>query len=324
MNDFFTALKAEELLQKKLKKLRKENKTKKANIFITLKTKNKSNSTKLDTSNFSAKINSNNIHYTNDNKKQTNLKISIKENETSNSNSNSLNTSTSAHIGSSHSSGSKTYSLKNDFSYKKGVVINKQSVVLKTNFEMSGRMNKKGLRPTSKQIGTHTSASLNYMENHGAKDLENSEELSNIYDKEGELILKNELEQIKKDLNDGVQGFRRTMIDVGQKEFDRDDLNKLVRESLQSLQERTGKSFEYNYAIHTNTEHIHAHVLSYGKNSDINLTKEQLQMFKQIIGDKTQEILLEKELEIKRDKDLGLEKGKNIGKNLDNKNELSL
>lgn len=325
MNDFFSALKIEELLQKQLKKVRNKKKIKKVKIFTTLQENNKSNF--RNTNDFKTNLQ---IKTTKEYSKLNDTKFSNFTINTNNENINSNLTSTSTSItnsGSSHfsrSNSSKSYSLKNDFSHKKGVVVNKQSVVLKTNFEMSGRMNKKGLRPTSKQIGTHTSASLNYMENHGAKDLENSEELSNIYDKEGELILKNELEQIKKDLNDGVQGFRRSMIDVGQKDFNRDDLNKLVRESMQNLQEQTGKNFEYNYAIHTNTEHIHAHVLSYGKNSDINLTKEQLEMFKQIIGDKTQEILLEKELEIKRDKDLGLEKGKDIEKNLENKNELSL
>ena len=133
-----------------------------------------------------------------------------------------------------------------------------------------------------------------------------------------------ELEQIKKDLSNGVQAFRRSMIDVGQKDFSRDDLNKLIRESMQNLMEKTGKSFEYNFAIHTNTKHLHAHILSYGKNSDINLTKEQLQIFKEIIGSKTNEILLDMQKELKRDEVLELKNEKEIEKNLDNKNELYL
>ena len=226
----------------------------------------------------------------------------------------------------SHFLGSKkTSNLKNNFIHKKGgIVVNKQSIVLKTNFGMSGRMNKKGLRPTSKQIGSHASASLSYMDNHGSKDLERNEELSNIYDKNGDLIPKEELEQIKKNLNLGIHAFRRNMIDIGQKDFSRDDLNKLVRESMQSLMERTGKNFEYNYTIHTNTDHIHAHILSYGKNSDINLTKEQLQIFKEIIGSKTEEILLDMQNELTRDNILELKNESEIVKNLDNKNDLYL
>lgn len=37
------------------------------------------------------------------------------------------------------------------------------------------------------------------------------------------------------------------------------------------------------------------------KNSDINFTKEHLQNFKLIVGEKTQEILLDKQLEKERD-----------------------
>lgn len=325
MNDFFAALKIEELLQKKLKQLKNNEKRKKVNIFTTLQKNNKLNFINSNNFETNLQIRTTKEYSILNDTKSSNFTLNT-NNENRNSNLTSTNTSI-TNSGSSHfssSNSSKSYSLKNDFSHKKGVVVNKQSVILKTNFEMSGRMNKKGLRPNSKQVGSHASASISYMDNHGSKDLEKDEEISNIYNKDGDLILKEELERIKKDLDLGVQGFRRSMIDVGQKDFDRDDLNKLVRESMQTLQENTGKNFEYNYAIHTNTEHIHAHVLSYGKNSDINLTKEQLQMFKQIVGEKTNEILLEKELDIKRDKDLDLKDEKEIVKDLDYKNELSL
>jgi hypothetical protein len=325
MNDFFSALKIEELLQKKLKQLKNNEKRKKVNIFTNLQSNNKSNFRNTNDFKTTLQIKTTNKYIKLNDTKSSGFIINT-NNQNRNSNLTSTNTSiinsSSSHFSSSNSS--KSYSLKNDFSHKKGVVVNKQSVVLKTNFEMSGRMNKKGLRPNSKHVGSHASASIAYMDNHGSKDLEKNEELSNIYNKDGDLVLKEELEKIKKDLNNGIQGFRRSMIDIGQKNFNRDDLNKLVRESMQNLQEQIGKNFEYNYAIHTNTEHIHAHVLSYGKNSDINLTKEQLQMFKQIVGDKTNEILLEKELDIKRNKDLDLKNEKEIVKNLENKNELYL
>ena len=65
-------------------------------------------------------------------------------------------------------------------------------------------------------------------------------------------------------------------------------------------------------------------MLSYGKNSDINLTKEQLQIFKEIIGSKTEEILLDMQNELKRDEVLELKNEKEIEKNQDNKNDLYL
>lgn len=327
MNDLLKSLKIEELLQKELKIVRKNNK-KKANIFLNLQSNNNSNLKNFGSSNFSLKIkNTTNNYLKNNVSNNKTLKINSTNNETRSSNFTSDNSTiknSSASI--SHFSGSKkTSDLKNNFTHKKGgIVVNKQSIVLKTNFEMSGRMNKKRLRPTSKQIGTHASSSLNYMDNHGSKDLEKEVELSNIYDKNGDLISKENLEQIKKDLDSGIQAFRRIMVDVGQKDFNRDDLNKLVRKSMQSLMEKTGKSFEYNYAIHTNTDHIHAHILSYGKNSDINLTKEQLQIFKEIIGLKTEEILLDMQNELKRDEVLEIKEEKEIEKNLENKNDLYL
>lgn len=327
MNDLLKSLKIEELLQKELKKVRKNNK-KKANIFLNLQSNKESNFKNFGSSNFSLKIkNTTNNYLKNNVSNNKTLKINSTNNETRSSNftSNNLTIKNSSACIFDFSDSRKIIGLRNDFTHKKGgIVVNKQSIVLKTNFEMAGRMNKKGLRPTSKQVGTHATASLSYMDNHGSKDLEKDVELSNIYDKNGDLILKEELEQIKKDLNLGVQAFRRSMIDVGQKDFSRDDLNKLVRESMQELMEKTGKSFEYNFAIHTNTKHIHAHVLSYGKNSDINLTKEQLQIFKEIIGSKTEEILLDIQNELKRDEVLELKEEKEIEKNLDNKNDLYL
>ena len=326
MSDLLKVLKIEELLQKELKKIRKISK-KKTNIFLNLQSKNESNFKNFSSSTFSKKIKNSTSNYLKNNESNNKtLKINSTNSETGSSNftsNNSIIKNHSCNI-SDFSDSRKIIGLRNDFTHKKGVIVNKQSIVLKTNFEMAGKMNKKGLRPTSKQIGSHASASLSYMDNHGSKDLEKEVELSNIYDKNGDLISKEELEQIKKDLNLGVQGFRRTMIDVGQKDFSRDDLNKLVRESMQELMGKTGKSFEYNYAIHTNTDHIHAHIVSYGKNSDINLTKEQLQIFKEIIGSKTNDILLEKELELKRDIDLYLKEEKEIEKNLENKNDLYL
>lgn len=326
MNDLLKELKIEELFQKELKKIRKNSK-KKANVFLNLESKNKSNFGSFGNYNSSLKIkNTTNNYLKNNESNNKTLKINSTNSETGSSNftsNNSIIKNHSCNI-SDFSDSRKIIGLRNDFTHKKGVIVNKQSIVLKTNFEMAGRMNKKGLRPTSKQIGSHASASLIYMNNHGSKDLEKEVELSNIYDKNGDLIPKEELEQIKKDLSNGVQAFRRSMIDVGQKDFSRDDLNKLVRESMQELMGKTGKSFEYNFAIHTNTEHIHAHIVSYGKSSDINLTKEQLQIFKEIIGSKTNEILLDMQNELKRDEVLELKNEKEIVKNLDNKNDLYL
>lgn len=205
---------------------------------------------------------------------------------------------------------------------KGGVVVQNRSVVVKSNFEMAGRLNKSGKRPNAKAVGSHASASLDYMDNHGAKDLEKVDELSNTYDQNGERMDKDEFNEIKKELNEGIGAFRRTVIDVGHNELDRDDLNRLVRESLQEFQEQTGKQFNYVYAIHTDTDHIHVHTLSYGESHQINMTKEHLQLFKQTVGEKTNELLQEHKLEHDRDLSLNQQIDKSIDGVLDHKNEI--
>ena len=303
MNDFFSALKVEELLQKQLKKVRNKKKIKKVNIFTNLQSNNKSNFRNTNDFKTNLQIKTTKEYSKLNDTKSSSLTINI-NNENRNSNLTSTNTSI-TNSGSSHFLGSKNRNIRNAFENKKGgVVVNKQSIIVKTNFEMTGRLNKNGKRPTSKEVGTHTSASLNYMDNHGSKDLENDSLLSNTYHENGERMTKEEFKELDKDLKDDTQAFRRIIIDTGQKEFNREDLNKLVRESMQDFKEQNGKSFEYKFAIHTDTEQIHAHITAYGKNSDINFTKEHLQNFKLIVGSKTNEILLDMQFE--KDRDLTL------------------
>lgn len=210
---------------------------------------------------------------------------------------------------------------KNTFPVSKGgVVVNAQTVVVKSNFEMAGRLNKSGKRPNAKAVGSHAFASLNYMNNHGANDLENSEELSNTFGADGNRMDKETFEALKVELNDGIGAFRRIVIDAGQ-EFNREDMNRLVNETMQSFQQQTGKQFDYAFAVHNDTEHIHAHVLAYGESSEINMTKEHLQLFKETAGEKTNELLVEKELDQERHLSLHQQIDKQIDGVLDNYEE---
>ena len=318
MNDFFKALIEEEKLLKKLKQLKKKsNSSYSINIPYF-------EETKTLTSNFKEKnINSKEISFEQskniNSSNEVRVPTSKASNEDFNKNHTSKTSSDSSHGGGSHISfhgGSSSKSAS-----KGGVVINNQSVIVKTNFEMAGRLNKSGKRPTSKEVGTHTSASLNYMDNHGSKDLDNNEELTNTYHENGERMTKEEFKELEKDLKEDTQAFRRIIIDTGQKEFNREDLNKLVRESMQDFKEQNGKDFEFKFAIHTDTEQIHAHITAYGSNADINFTKEHLQSFKEIVGEKSEEILLDKQLEQDRELTLNQLIDKQIDGVLDNKFE---
>lgn len=321
MNDFLKALIEEEKLLKKLKQLKK-----KSNNSSFINIPHFQDSKTLD-SDF--KINFNDNYYSKKKIKQSESKTAPSSevkvatpkinNESFNKNHTSKTSSSSSHGGGSHISfygGSSSKSTS-----KGGVVVNKQSIIVKTNFEMAGRLNKSGKRPTSKEVGTHASASLNYMDNHGSKDLDNNEELTNTYHENGERMTKEEFKELDKDLKEDTQAFRRIIIDTGQKEFNREDLNKLVRESMQDFKEQNGKDFEFKFAIHTDTEQIHAHITAFGSNADINFTKEHLQSFKEIVGGKSQEILLDKQLEQDRELTLNQLIDKQIDGVLDNKFE---
>ena len=321
MNDFLKALIEEEKFLKKLKQLKK-----KSNNSSFINIRNFHDSKTLD-SDF--KINFNDNYYLKKKIKQSESKTAHSSevkvdtpkinNKSFNKNHTSKTSSGSSHGGGSHISfytGSSSKSVS-----KGGVVINNQSVIVKTNFEMAGRLNKSGKRPTSKEVGSHASASLNYIDNHGSKDLENDSLLSNTYHENGERMTKEEFKELDKDLKEDTQAFRRIIIDTGQKEFNREDLNKLVRESMQDFKEQNGKDFEFKFAIHTDTEQIHAHITAYGSNANINFTKEHLQSFKEIVGEKSEEILLDKQLEQDRELTLNQLIDKQMDGVLDNKFE---
>ena len=320
MNDFLKALIEEEKLLKKLKQLKKKSNN---SSFINIPHFHDSKTLDSD-----FKINFNDNYYSkkkiklSESKTAPSSEVKVATPKNSNENFNKNHTSK---ISSSSSHGGGVISFyggaSSKFNSKGGVVVNKQSIIVKTNFEMSGRLNKSGKRPTSKEVGTHASASLNYMDNHGSKDLENDTSLANTYHENGERMTKEEFKELDKDLKEDTQAFRRIIIDAGQKEFNREDLNKLIRESMQDFKEQNGKDFEFKFAIHTDTEQIHAHITAFGSNADINFTKEHLQSFKEIVGEKSEEILLDKQLEQDRELTLNQLIDKQMDGVLDNKFE---
>lgn len=188
---------------------------------------------------------------------------------------------------------------------KGGVVVNGQTVIVKSNFSMAGRKQKDGSRATKKDVGKHASASINYMDNHGAEDIKD-QDLSNVYDENGDRLTKDELNELRKEMNDNDQfsAFRRIVIDPGQQDnISREEMVQMVIKTMDDYKQKTGADFEYKIAIHTDkVEHggnIHAHVVAYGSSRSINMTKDQMKDFKQIAG-------------------------KNVKETLDNKNSLSV
>jgi len=172
------------------------------------------------------------------------------------------------------------------------------TVMVKSNYQVAGRRYKDGIA-SRKAVGSHASASLNYMNSHGADDIKD-QELSNIYDEIGERLTQDELKDLMKSLREDEenQAMRRTVISIDKEGLTREDLSQIVRESLHEFKEQTGNSFDFKYAIHTDTENIHAHVLATGDAKDIMISKEQLRDFKLIVAEKTEEVVKEKELSL--------------------------
>ena len=203
--------------------------------------------------------------------------------------------------------------FKSNNAFKNSFLSNKQhkaskgiNVVVKSNYTMAGRL-KNGKRISTKAVKSLSNASLDYISNHGNRDIENSEELSSLYDNNGERLSKEKFNELKKEIykDSEITAMRRIVISP-KEELSREDMKNLTVEIMRDFEEQTGKNLNYHFAVHTDTEHIHSHVVITGTNRDINFTKEQLQMFREISEEKTLQYTkeqtkeLEKNLNIKR------------------------
>jgi len=204
-------------------------------------------------------------------------------------------------INSTYSSNSTSFSMKNEArNHSGGYSCNGQTVVVKTNFEIAGKLKKDGTRATRSSVGSHASASLNYMNGHGAEDLQNDYDLSNIYDEEGNRLTQEEYKDFKAELNsEDNQAFRRIVISPGQ-DLSREEMVELVKNTMNDFMEQADKSFDYKFAIHTDTDNIHAHVLAVGDAKDINMTKTQLNMLKSSVSENTHEIIHNREQSLEK------------------------
>lgn len=205
------------------------------------------------------------------------------------------------------------------------------TVVVKSNYQIAGRRYKDGIA-SRKDVGSHASAHLGYMDNHGSEDIRD-ENLSNIYDETGERLTKEELKDLMKSLREDEenQAMRRNIISIDKEDLNREDLSQIVRESMHDFMSKTDKTFDFKYAIHTNTDHIHAHVLATGDAKDIVFSKDQLKELKITIAEKTEERLIEKKLDhdrsinqivdkvVEQEKDKSLTLNQQVDKQLDGK-----
>lgn len=180
----------------------------------------------------------------------------------------------------------------------RAAITNGTSVIVKTNYCFSGHSkNPSGKRLSSGEVISKAQANLNYITRDGAnQDLEH-DNFSTLYNSVGQLLDKDEYMAFKADLKElDISGFRRVMISP-EATLCRDEMKDLVTRSLRDFERETGKDAEAVFSIHTNTEHIHAHVLIVSEHyNDLRWSQNDLNHFKEIVTENTRDLINEREL----------------------------
>ena len=130
---------------------------------------------------------------------------------------------------------------------------------------------------------------------------ENGKSISEIKDKNGNTITKEEaLNEIDK-----IKAERRIVLSPNHRlNLTNEQIDKVVRATMNSYSESFGKEFNYFYAIHNNTSTSHAHILMTSTNPDgdgIKMYKDEVFELKMIFDDNLKELIKENGIKIKDD-----------------------
>jgi hypothetical protein len=171
---------------------------------------------------------------------------------------------------------------------------NSSGVIIKTNFKQSSS-------GTNRQaIGKSAVANIKYISRQKANEHEEQrdEALSHLYDKEARKLSADEEKELISNLeNKGTTSFRRIMISP-QKQTSAQEMAQIAKRTLAEFEEKTGKKYDAVFAIHTNTEHTHAHILiTSNKYNYLRLSKQELRLLRQTAIVKTNEIHKEQQAE---------------------------
>ena len=167
-------------------------------------------------------------------------------------------------------------------------------VIIKTNFKQSSSS-------TNRQaIGKSAVANMKYISREKANEheIDINEELSHLYDKDArKLSTKQEAELISNLETKGITSFRRIMISP-ERDTTAEEMAQITKRTLAAFEEKTGKKYDAVFAIHTNTEHTHAHILiTSNKYNYLRLSKQELRLLRQTAVIKTNEIHKERQAE---------------------------
>jgi hypothetical protein len=164
---------------------------------------------------------------------------------------------------------------------------NISGVIIKTNFKQSSS-------GTNRQaIGKSAVANIKYISREKANEHEEqrNEALSHLYNKEARKLSADEEKDLISNLETkGTTSFRRIMISP-ERDTTAEEMAQITKRTLAEFEEKTGKKYDAVFAIHTNTEHTHAHILiTSNKYNYLRLSKQELRLLRQTAIVKTNEI----------------------------------
>lgn len=112
---------------------------------------------------------------------------------------------------------------------------------------------------------------------------------TNIYNKFGEQMNYRDFNKKKKDLKEkGARGVLSLEVSPAEN-LSSEELKAVILNSIEKMEQATNKNLDWNFTIHTNTEHTHAHI-DVLDNKALRLSKEQLQAFKTLITESISEV----------------------------------
>jgi len=150
-----------------------------------------------------------------------------------------------------------------------------------------------------------SSLSQEQLENKEVAEAERGEILSNTYNSDGERMTRTEFRAYQTELKEtDIQGMRRIVISpdpvLGISE---QEMVSITRDAMWSWAEKSGKNFEFSFAVHDGQSVIHSHVCMHSQNAnDVNMAYKQLETFKEIVDE-----AIETQLEQREELDMSLD-----------------
>lgn len=112
---------------------------------------------------------------------------------------------------------------------------------------------------------------------------------TNLYNKFGEQINYRDFNKKKKDLKEkGARGVLSLEVSPAEN-LSSEELKAVILNSIEKMEQASNKNLDWNFTIHTNTEHTHAHI-DVLDNKALRFSKEQLQAFKTLITESISEV----------------------------------